>query len=134
LGLPVLPEVKKMMAGSADAGAGTSGSPRALHQLLEARSVAVARAVTDHPERQPADPLARREILITLGMSQEDRCLADLERMIDLRRHITIVERGGHEPRLEAGEVVDDQGIAIGHQRGDPIAPTYGGNPPECAV
>ena len=93
-----------------------------LQQVFEAGARGAAAAVADHAERQPGRELARRQVLLALGMGQQDRRLGDFERMIDLRRHVTIVERRGHEPGLQAGEVVDDQGVAVGHERGDPIA------------
>jgi hypothetical protein len=125
-GLPVLPEVKKMTAGSDGDGVGSPTSLRALlEQGLEARVPVALGAVANDPERQAARQLARSNVRVALGVGQQDCGLADLERMIDLRRHVAVVERGGDEAGLHTGEVVDHERIAVGHQRGDPVALAY---------
>ena len=79
-------------------------------------------AVGDRAQRQRAGQPARGQILLPLGMGDDRRGAADLERMVDLAVRIAVVERGDDEPRLEAGEVVDHQRDPVRHQRGDPVA------------
>ena len=46
---------------------------------------------------------------------------ADHEGVIDLRCHVPVIEGRCDQPRLETGEVVNDERGTIGHQRSDPI-------------
>ena len=83
-----------MKAGAVGSGVRQRRSGRRLgDQRFEARAAAVAGFEGDPAQRQPAGQLAGREVLVALGMGQQDRRLADLERVIDLRRHVAVVER-----------------------------------------
>ena len=55
-----------------------------LEQRLEARALAGAGAVADHPKGQAARLLASGYVGVALGVGQQNRRLADLERVIDL--------------------------------------------------
>ena len=62
------------------------------------------------------------DVVVAIGVVQQQRGAADFEGVIDFRRHVAIVERRGHEPCFEAGQIVNDERRAIGHERRDAIA------------
>ena len=55
-------------------------------------------------------------------MSEDDPGGADIEGVVDLRRGVAIIERGQHQPGLEAGEVVDEQRGTVRHERRHAVA------------
>jgi len=55
-------------------------------------------------------------------MGEQDFRAGNLERVVDLRRHVAVVQRHRHLPALHAGEIVDDQRGTVRHQRSDAIA------------
>jgi hypothetical protein len=95
--------------------------PFRLTQELEARARAQITTIGDQAKRQLAGLLTGGDVCCPLGMGEEDRSTAQAQGMIHLRRHIAVVEGGGHQPGLHAGQVVDHQGGPVGHQRGDPV-------------
>ena len=94
----------------------------AFQELSEGRAAAFGLAVADLAQRQLGNAFARGEILVALDVSEQRASLAHSDRVVDLRRRVAIVERRRHEPRLEAGEVVDHELETVGHERRDPVA------------
>ncbi len=120
---PVEPEVKKMAAGSPGLGAGRRGRrpvARRLDQVLEPRQLVVLGRVGDVP-REAGHELARGEILGPLGVGDDPDGAADREGVVDLAVRVAVVERDGDEAGAEAGQVVDQQGRPVRHQRRKPV-------------
>ena len=77
--------------------------------------------VGDQPALELARETAGGQILDAFDMPEQRAGAADLQGMIDLAKRVTVVERRCHQARLEAGQVVNEQTDAVGHQRRDPI-------------
>lgn len=86
------------------------------------RTAAVTGLATNGAFGKTAPEPAGGDVSVTLRMMQEQRGTTDLQGMIDLRRHVPIVERRRHQAGFQAGEVVNDERRAIGHQRRDAVA------------
>lgn len=57
------------------------------------------------------------------AVEHQGRGAAHHQRMVDLGRHVAVVERCEHQAAAQAGQVVDDQLHPVGDQGGEPIAP-----------
>ena len=99
-------------------------------QLLERR--AVAQRPSDADLQQPARERAGGEVVGAFRVRHDRARAADLERVVDLRRRVAVVERRGDEPGPEAREVVHDEQDAVRHQRRDAVARLPGRAPRSC--
>ena len=93
-----------------------------LHQLAESPGRSGRAAVADGAPWQLRGELACGQILLPLGVRNQGTGSADRQGMIDLRRHVAVIEGRRDQPRLETGQVVNDERRTIRHQRSDPIA------------
>jgi hypothetical protein len=91
-------------------------------ELVQAWARAVGIVIMNPTKGQSAGPLALGEVRVALGMGDEHRGAADLQSVIDFRRLIAIVERCGHQPGADAGEVMNDQLATIWQERCDAVA------------
>ena len=123
LGLPVLPEVKKMKAGAeGDGVGGVDCGSRFLQEIFETGAAAVHRSVSDAADWQLGGERAFGEVVVALGVCDEDRGAADFQRVIDLGRLVAIVERRCDQAGPQAAEIVGDERAAIGQERRDAVA------------
>src|SRR5436190_11298860 len=86
-------------------------APTAIHagRLLVARRQGLGVAVGDRPEPKRGGALAGGDVLGPLDVGEQDARVAHIQRVVDLPVRVAVVERSRDEPRLEAGEVVNDK-------------------------
>ena len=92
----------------------------AVDQLFVMRTAAVTRLTTNHALGETVRESAGGDISVTLGMMQEQRCTTDFQGVVDLRRHVAIVERRRHQSGFQAGEIVNDERGRLGIS--DPVS------------
>ena len=92
-----------------------------LQKRFDGRERAVG-AAADHTEGQLARHLTCSDVRVAFGVGEQQRGTARLERMVDLRWHVAVVQRRCHDSRFQTGEIVDHERVAIGHERCDAIA------------
>ena len=111
---PVLPEVKKIAAGSSGRrGGGQRLGRRSGRERRSSSRAPVPRppapAYQIVPSGEAAGERALGDVLGALDVGDERRGAADLERVVDLAGRVAVVQRRRDQPRPEAGEVVDDE-------------------------
>jgi hypothetical protein len=77
--------------------------------------------VGDRPQIEAGGELALADVRRPLDVGEKGTGAAHLQRVIDLRRRVAIVQRRRDQACLEAGEVVHGEIDAVRHQRGDAI-------------
>ena len=106
-----------MATGASGAGSGSvTAGAAALTSASKLGPLAVLVTIEDDAERKAAR-LARGDIARALGMGEDDLGAAHFKGMVDLWRRLAVVERRQDQSRLEAGEVMDEERGAVGHQR-----------------
>ena len=129
---PVLPEVKKIAAGSAGSSAGGSNAAAARSRRAARRCAAAPRRARPRIGEMTFRGPALRRARWPPGPRRARRGRAAIEAPLTpsawsiSRRGVAVVQRRHHQPRLEAGQVVDDAGRSGSASARRPARPPRG--------
>ena len=93
-----------------------------MQQLFELRAAAVFCAVGKAIDWELGGERAFGEVVVALGVGDEDSRAADLQGMIDFGRLVAIVERRCDEAGAQTAKIVGDERDAIGQEGRDAVA------------